>query len=75
MKWFIRALTLVVCFGVSLLATGCGEDNEKTAGITGKAPEGGATSYQDAMAKMKGGTGGMQQGGYPGAKRQEAKKQ
>ena len=73
MKWFIRALVLVVCCGVSMVATGCGEDNEKSAGITGKAPEGPAPSYSDAMAKMKGGAGAMQ-GGYPGAKRQEAKK-
>jgi hypothetical protein len=73
MKWYIRASSLVVCCGVLMLAAGCGEDNEKSAGITGKAPEGGATSYSDAMAKMKGAAGGTQ--GYPGAKRQEGKKQ
>jgi hypothetical protein len=72
MKWSMRALVVSLAFCVSALVPGCSEDNEKAAGITGKAPEGAAPSYTDAMAKMKGGAGGMQ--GYPGQKRQETKK-
>jgi hypothetical protein len=72
MKWSMRALALSLAFGVSALVPGCSEDNEKAAGIKGEAPAGGSASYSDAMAKMKGGAGGMQ--GYPGAKRQEGAK-
>jgi hypothetical protein len=71
MRRFTCGLGLALLSSCLLGLAGCAEDNEKTAGITGKEPEGASTSYADAMAKMKGAPGGGGQG-YPGAKRQEA---
>jgi hypothetical protein len=70
MKTFLRGLVLTACCGFLVAPVGCSEDNEKTAGITGKAPEGGGPKTQAELSgQMKGGGGGMAGQGYPGAKR------
>jgi hypothetical protein len=66
MKTFIRGLVLTAFWGFLVAPLGCSEDNEKTAAITGKAPEGGGPKSQAELSgQMKGGGGAMPQG-YPG---------
>jgi hypothetical protein len=73
MEQVIRRMVVSSVLALAVLIAGCSEDNEKSSGITGKAYDGGPSSYADGMARAKGGVGGMQGGNYPGAKKQEAK--
>jgi hypothetical protein len=65
-RWFV----LTALTGLLAVPLGCAEDNEKTAAITGKAPEGGGPKSQaDLSGQMKGAGGGMGAQGYPAAKK------
>jgi hypothetical protein len=70
MKTLQRCFVLAALTGLLAVPFGCAEDNEKTAGITGKAPEGGGPKSQAELAgQMKGAGGGMAAQGYPAAKK------
>ena len=66
MKPFLRVGVVSAVLSLAVLAGGCAEDNEKSANITGKAPENAPTSQGDMQAQMKGSGGGMPKT-YPGA--------
>jgi hypothetical protein len=69
MKTLLRGFVLTAFCGFLVAPLGCSEDNEKSAGITGKAPEGGGpTSQAELSGQMKGGGGAMPKG-YPGGQK------
>jgi hypothetical protein len=70
MRWFLRGSVLALYLGALLTVggAGCAENNEKSAGITGKPPPA-PVSY---TAQGKGGKG--ETTGYPGTAKPGAKK-
>jgi len=69
MRMPLRSGILTAALGLALLSAGCAENNEQSAGISGKAPEGGGPKSQaDLGAQMKGAGADYKTQGYPGAK-------
>jgi hypothetical protein len=70
MSRIIRGTALACYLSIALLASGCGEDNEKTANLKGEAPTDNKTE-KERLDMMKGmGSGAAVKGsGYPGGKK------
>lgn len=71
MRWFLRGSLMFAALGLTVVTVGCAEDNEKTANITGVAPENAPKTQAERYNQMKGAGGGLQTN-YPGAAKRGA---
>ena len=62
---------MFAALGLTVVTVGCAEDNEKTANITGVAPENSPKTQAERYNQMKG-AGGALQSNYPGAAKRGA---
>jgi hypothetical protein len=68
MSRIFRGIALACYLSIALLASGCGEDNEKSAAIKGTPPTDNKTEKEQLDAMRNSGAGGTMKGaGYPGA--------